>query len=173
MVIAAGALALVSAGLYAITILSPATGTISLRGTLTIGGGSDDRGGIYEGDSCGGRKEYADVIAGSKTVAYDGHNDALLGVTSLEPGHIDSLGNCVFRFSFTDITKAGSYALEVASRGQHWYSYSQLAAHGFTINLVLGQLSTVKLPERSLGKGESASQHYEMQDLSSDQSVKQ
>ena len=159
--------------LYAAESLLPTAVSISLRGTLTIGVVGFERGGLYEGDSCDGRKQYADIVTGSKTVIYDGTTNATLGVTALEPGHIDAFGNCVFRFSLTGVSKVDSYNIEVASRGLHRLPYRELAAKGYSVTLELGQLSSEKLPAKTLGGGVSSSKKYQLQDLTSDQNVKQ
>ena len=165
--------AIVIGGVFLAEVIYPTAADISLRGTLTIGGQGSGLGGVYEGDSCGGRKEYADILAGSKTVVYDGQTNGLLGVSTLEAGRIDAFGNCVFRFSLTGVGKVNKYAVEVASRGLHRFSYKELADKNFAVALELGNLSKDKLPGRTAGSGVSSSKKYQLQDLTSDQNVKQ
>jgi len=164
---------IVVGGVFLAESIYPSAADISLRGTLTVGGQGSDIGGVYEGDSCGGRKEFADILAGAKAVIYDGQTTILLGASELEPGRIDAFGNCVFRFGFTSVNKANSYAVEVANRGLHQFSYKNLAAKGFAFTLNLGNVSKTKLPERTTAKGVSSSKKYQLQDLTSDQNVKQ
>lgn len=158
------AFVLVSAVCVAV-ILAPPVANVKLSGTLTLGGATDSSlDGISEGDTCSGRGSLTDVASGAMVTIYSGGSNTELQTSVLEDGKVDRFGNCVFKFSLSNISKISNYSLAIGKRPRHNYSFSQLAGAGFNLKLVLGELSSKSLA-KSPGSG-SKSKNYQLQDNS-------
>jgi hypothetical protein len=110
----------------------------TLSGTVTVV--DSYYSGFDPGRSCAGDNGYDDIRGGAQVVVMDGRGETL-STGRLSDGSFDGLG-CVFSFALEDVTRAEFYSLTVASenRGELQYSYDELAADDWSVQLSLGDI---------------------------------
>jgi hypothetical protein len=90
------------------------------------------------GSACTGQGGYGDLGGGAQVVLTD-EQGRTLSTGRLSAGEFDGLG-CVFSFALEEVTRSDFYALTVAggNRGQLQYSYEELAANDWSLQLSIG-----------------------------------
>lgn len=138
---AIGAVAvLVAAGVaVGLPVTGAGPGTITVHGTLSIGGMANDTGSDpfspVDGDPCYGIGGYSDITAG-KTVTISGGTGQVLATTGLSSGVETDLpanasiatSNCVFSFSAQVPAGQSAYTIAVSGRGSQTFTPAQAQA---------------------------------------------
>lgn len=88
------------------------------------------------GVTCVGAGGYDDIEPGLEVTVRD-EGDAVIGDGQLTGGFVVSQG-CVFDFKVPNLPRSNFYKVKVGNRGEQNYSYDEMKAAGWSLNLSLG-----------------------------------
>jgi hypothetical protein len=89
------------------------------------------------GGVCYSASGYSDIAVGVPVILRD-ENNTILASSTLDAGHLATLG-CTFGFTLTNVPNTAKfYAAEVSHRGQVSYSHQEMVDKGWRLQLSLG-----------------------------------
>lgn len=114
------------------TTTEPAT--YDVRGTMTL---TQANAIDQPGERCNGSGGFDDIRQGTQVTVSDGGGD-LLAIGELGSGTKLDVLHCEFDVTVEDVPVADFYEIEVASRGGINYSFEDMEAAGWRVDLTLG-----------------------------------
>ncbi len=106
---------------------------IAVQGTFTL---KDSFSGD-EGEYCAGNGGYDDISSSTQVTVSNGEGN-IVAVGNLGSGSVDDIGNCLYKFTISNIPRSKVYQFEVSHRGKVVFSHDQLVADDYEVELQLG-----------------------------------
>ena len=136
----AAMLAIVVIGGAIFLVLGGSSSKHAIGGSMTLQEGTLGR---KEGDPCTAKSSgYKDIASGSAVVVTDDSGKVLatgsLGAGQLGPIIIQDMRYCVFPISVPNVPDAKFYRTQVSHRGEMTYSFDEMKAKDWTLDLSLG-----------------------------------